>query len=482
MRNSTLGIIGLGVMGQMLALNFERNGLRVAGYDLDPQKSDTFSDSTKKKNVVVNRTLESFMAELQPPRRILIMVPAGPAVEEVIREIKPYLKLEDILMDGGNSHFHDTERRYNELDNKICRYLGLGISGGEAGALWGPSIMAGGSNTGWQTMQPVLLTIAAKVDGEACAAYLGPGGAGHYIKMVHNGIEYGLMQLIAEVYDLLRWSMPAKEIQRVFDNWNQGKLESYLLRVARDVIGAVDTETQKPLVEVILDVAEQKGTGQWTTQNAFDLGVAIPTINAAVEARNISSRNYERNKYKNLVHKIEMNLSKKFLPSPSLNDLPPGMIESIENALYTAALCTFTQGFQLLKAGSQEYGYTFDFYDIARIWRGGCIIQGRIINEITEAFAAENTLDYVLLAHNISQNLVVDQVSLRQVVKLAVDQGLPIPAFSASLAYFDSIRTSTLPANLTQGMRDYFGGHSYQRIDKAGKFHTIWHSDHKSSE
>jgi 6-phosphogluconate dehydrogenase len=363
------------------------------------------------------------------------------------------------------------------LDDKICRYLGIGISGGEAGALWGPSIMVGGSLSGWQTMQPVLTTIAAQIDGEACAAYLGPRSAGHYVKMIHNGIEYGLMQLIAEVYDLLRWSMPAKEIQTVFDTWNQGKLESYLLGVARDVIGSVDPETQKPLVEVILDVAEQKGTGQWTSQNALDLGVAIPTINAAVEARNISSQKYDRINFYNLFNEIEKVLSKKFLPSPKKNGLPPDMINVIEAALYTAAICTFAQGFHLLKSGSQEYGYNLDFYEIARVWRGGCIIQGQIINEFMQAFAAEGTLDNVLLADNLSQNLVMGQMSLRQVVKLAVDQGLPTPAFSATLAYFDSIRTSTLPANLTQGMRDYFGGHLYQRVDKEGKFHTIWHSD-----
>jgi 6-phosphogluconate dehydrogenase len=460
-----IGIIGLGVMGQMLALNMERNGFRVAGYDLDAEKVASFAAHSDR-DVVGCERLEDFVTVLERPRRIMMMVPAGRPVDSVIDSIKDLLEANDLLVDGGNSHFTDTERRAEALAEMDLHYIGTGVSGGEYGALWGPSIMPGGQRAAWERMQPVLEAIAAKVDGEPCVTYIGPRGAGHYVKMVHNGIEYGDMQLIAEAYDVLHrgLGLSAEALHQAFAEWNAGELSSYLVEITADIFAEVDEETGEPLVDLILDEAKQKGTGKWTSQDALDLGAPTPTINAAVEARIISAYKAER------VSASEMLTG----PTPTFDGEEAAFVDLMRDALYAAKICSYAQGFALLRAASAEYGYDLDYGSIAKIWRGGCIIRAALLDDIRAAFAKDPDLSNLLMDETFGNAVMARQDALRKVVAYAIANGIPVPALASALAYFDAYRSARLPANLTQAQRDYFGAHTYRRLDKPGSFHTVW--------
>jgi len=466
MEKANFGFMGLGVMGHMLALNMERNGFRVAGYDLDPEKVKAFETNYPGKNLVACGTLEEFLNSLESPRRIMMMVPAGKVVDSAIASIQDALEPGDLLIDGGNSFFQDTERRSKELEAKGIIYIGTGVSGGEYGALWGPSIMPGGQPEAWDLVKPIFEAIAAKAYGEPCVAYMGPRGAGHYVKMVHNGIEYGDMQLIAEAYDLLHRGLGLSNAQlhEIFAEWNQGELESYLIEITADIFTKTDPETGKEIVDLILDEAAQKGTGKWTSQNALDLGAPTPTINAAVESRIVSAYKDERVAAAAILNG----------PQPEINTDSETVINWVREALYAAKICSYAQGFGLMRLASQEYGYNLNYGEIARIWRGGCIIRARFLNDITQAFQRNPDVPNLMVDRQFAQQMNASQMALRKVVALAAENGIPALAFSSALAYFDAYRSARLPANLTQAQRDYFGAHTYRRVDREGSFHTQW--------
>ncbi|MGC9397535.1 MAG: NADP-dependent phosphogluconate dehydrogenase [Anaerolineae bacterium] len=468
-KQADIGIVGLGIMGRMLALNMERNDYTVAGYDLDAEKIAAFEAQRPHGRLIGCRTSEAFLEALARPRRILMMVPSGRPVDAVIEAFKVQLEAGDLLIDGGNSFFKETERRARALETRGILYLGMGVSGGEQGALWGPSLMPGGPREGWTLMQSLLEAIAARVDGEPCVTYIGPGGAGHYVKMVHNGIEYAVMQLIAETYDLLHRvvGLTRSELHERFAAWNESELASYLVEITADIFNRIDEETGKPLLDMILDAAKQKGTGKWTSQSAMDVGTPVPTISAAVEARVLSS------------YKEQRQAASKVLRGP---DAPftgdrEVICEAARDALYAATLCAYAQGFALLCVASAEYGYHLNYGDIAKIWRGGCIIRAAALELIRAAFARDPEIPNLLVDAEIGQRVAARQRSLRSVVQLAVEHGVPAPALGSALAYFDGYRTARLPANLIQAQRDYFGAHTYQRVDKPGTFHTDWERD-----
>jgi 6-phosphogluconate dehydrogenase len=469
MDKANIGIVGLGVMGQMLALNMERNGYTVAGYDLDEAKVETFNNR-EGKDLVGCKSLDAFLDALQTPRRIMMMVPSGDPVDSVINGLKDHLEPDDLLIDGGNSHFKDTERRTEMLEAMGIRYIGTGVSGGEYGALWGPSIMPGGQPEAWDLVQPILEDIAAKVDGEPCVTYIGPRGAGHYVKMVHNGIEYGDMQLICEAYDVLHRGvgLSTPELHKIFTEWNEGELESYLVEITRDIFGETDEKTGEPLLDVILDEAKQKGTGKWTSQDALDVGAPTPTINAAVEARIISALKEER------VAASEHLFGPEPAFDPEVDGNVDAFVDMMRDALFAAKICSYAQGFALLRIASAEYGYDLDYGDIAKIWRGGCIIRAAFLEDIREAFASRPDLNNLLMDPSFGQAVEDRQDAMRAVVTYAVANGIPVPALSSALAYFDAYRTARLPANLIQAQRDYFGAHTYRRLDREGSFHTEW--------
>ena len=463
-----IGVVGLGVMGANLALNMERNGFRIAGYDLEAAKGQAFiAGPAAGRHVDLAASPDALMAMLKRPRRVLMMVPAGAAVDSAIAHLKPHLQPGDILIDGGNSWFLDTERRSKDLAAGGFHYVGTGVSGGEQGALWGPAIMPGGQREAWEALAPILRAIAAKADdGEQCVDYMGPGGAGHYVKMVHNGIEYGDMQLIAEAYDLLSRGLrlPARELGAIFQEWNAGDLRSYLIEITAEVLARTDPETGRPLVDLILDEAQQKGTGKWTSQHAFDIGAPIPTINAAVESRILSALKAER------VHASRILRG----PSPHYHGTKARLVDAVRAALYASKVTSYAQGFGLLKMASAEYGYNLQPVNIARIWRAGCIIRASLLGDIMAAYQRDAALANLLLDDAFRQAIESRQGSWRFVIQVAAETGIPAPAMSASLAYFDAYRSERLPANLTQGQRDYFGAHTYRRIDKPGVFHTEW--------
>jgi 6-phosphogluconate dehydrogenase len=461
-----IGIVGLGVMGQMLALNMERNGYRVAGYDVDPIKVEQFNAKYNQWNVAGYAVDAEFLANLKTPRRILMMVPAGKPVDAVIAMLKDVLETGDLLIDGGNSHFTDTERRSKMLADMGLHFIGTGVSGGEYGALWGPSIMPGGPVEAWHLVQPIFEAAAAKVNGEPCVAYIGRGGAGHYVKMVHNGIEYAVMQLISEVYDVLHRGLGVgvEKLHQVFVEWNDAELASYLVEITRDIFAKTDDETGEPLVTLILDEAKQKGTGKWMSQDALDLGAATPTVNAAVEARILSAYKDER------VAASEV-LSG---PEPAYDGDVDLFIGYARDALFMANLCAYAQGFAQLRAASVEYGYDLNYADIAKIWRGGCIIRAAVLEEIRVAFERDAELVNLLVDPAFAEMVGAREAALRRVVGYSVANGIPVPAFSAALAYYDGYRSARLPANLIQAQRDYFGAHTYRRTDREGTFHTEW--------
>jgi 6-phosphogluconate dehydrogenase len=467
---SAIGVVGLGVMGANLARNMASRGFGVSGYDLDPAKVRAFAAGAPGATGAALSGADSpaaLMAGLEHPRRVLVMVPAGPPVDAVIEHLLPHLGAGDILIDGGNSFFRDTDRRFDQLASRGILFLGTGVSGGEEGALRGPAIMPGGSREAWEAVAPILRAIAARAeDGEPCVAYMGAKGAGHYVKMVHNGIEYGDMQLIAETYDLLSRGigLSAAEIADVFAVWNEGELKSYLVEITADVLRFVDPDTGRPLVDLILDEAQQKGTGKWMSQNAFDVGAPIPTVNAAVEARILSSLKSER-----------VAASARLTgPSPRFTGDRKALIEAVRQALYASKITSYAQGMALLRMASVEYRYDIDPGEVARIWRAGCIIRASLLGDISAAFARDRSLVNLLLDPAFRDAVVSRQAGWRTVIQTAVGLGIPVPALAASLAYFDAYRSERLPANLTQGQRDYFGAHTYRRTDRDGVFHTHW--------
>ena len=467
MSKQQFGLIGLAVMGQNLVLNIERNGFSVAVYNRTTERTKEFmAEQATDKKIQAAYSVEELVEMLEKPRKIMTMVKAGAPVDDMIDQLKPYLEPGDLIIDGGNSFFQDTERRAEGLEAMGLLYIGTGVSGGEYGALWGPSIMPGGQPEAYALVEPIFKAIAARVNGDPCVTYIGPRGAGHYVKMVHNGIEYGDMQLIAESYDILHRAggLSARELHEVFAEWNEGELESYLIEITADIFARIDDETGKPMVDVILDEAQQKGTGKWTSQNALDLGAPIPTINAAVESRIISA------------YKEERVAASMLLSGPAVHHRGDRkeLIQAMRKALYSAKICSYAQGFTLLKAASEEYGYDLKLGELATIWRGGCIIRARFLNRIREAYERNPDLPNLLLDPGFKADVESGQEALRFVIKTAVENGIPCLAFSSALAYFDAYRTARLPANLTQAQRDYFGAHTYRRVDKEGVFHTEW--------
>ncbi len=468
MGNADIGLTGLAVMGQNLVLNMERNGYTVAVHNRTTQTMRDFVAAHPGTKLVACESLKDFVAALSKPRKVMIMVKAGAPVDSVIDQLVPLLEPGDLIIDGGNSFFPDTERRAKQLETKGLRFIGAGVSGGEEGALWGPSIMPGGQPEAYALVKDIFTAISAKVAprGEPCVTYIGPRGAGHYVKMVHNGIEYGDMQLIAEAYDVLHRALDlsAKELHDVFADWNKGELQSYLIEITADIFTRMDAETGKPLVDLILDEAQQKGTGKWTSQNAFDLGVPIPTINAAVESRIISAYKEERIAASRIIDG----------PKAKFEGDRAKLINAVRDALYAAKICSYAQGMALLRAASREYGYGLKYGELAAIWRGGCIIRAIFLNRITDAFRRNPDLPNLLLDDGFKGDVANRQASLRYVVQTATALGIPCLALSSALAYLDAYRTAQLPANLTQAQRDYFGAHTYRRIDKDGVFHTEW--------
>jgi 6-phosphogluconate dehydrogenase len=468
-----MGVVGLGVMGANLARNIESRGFPVVGYDLDPAKSEAFVNGPAKgRAVAAARTPDALMTMLETPRRILVMVPAGKAVDSVIAHLKPHLAAGDILIDGGNSFFVDTDRRADELASAGFHFVGSGVSGGEEGALRGPAIMPGGPRPAWEALAPILKAIAARADdGEPCVAYMGPRGAGHYVKMVHNGIEYGDMQLIAEVYDLLSrgGGLSATEIADIFSAWNEAELKSYLIEITAQALRHVDKETGRPLVDVILDEAQQKGTGKWMSQNSFDLGAPIPTVNTAVEARQISAIKSERVAASRVLAG----------PADRFAGDRKALIDAARHALYASKITSYAQGMSLLRMASAEYHYDIDLSDVAKIWRAGCIIRAALLGDIREAFRRDPNLVNLLLDDSFRSTIgdAAVQRGWRFVVQAAVGLGIPVAGLGASLAYYDAYRSARLPANLTQAQRDFFGAHTYRRTDRDGVFHTDWTPD-----
>ncbi|MGN7979750.1 NADP-dependent phosphogluconate dehydrogenase [Burkholderia sp. 22313] len=469
MGKQAIGVIGLAVMGRNLALNIESRGYAVSVYNRSREKTDELIAEFPGRNLVPTYTLEEFVASLETPRRILMMVKAGEATDATIASLKPLLEKGDVLIDGGNTHFTDTIRRNQELAQSGLHFIGTGVSGGEEGALRGPSIMPGGQRDAYDLVEPILKQIAAKApsDGEPCVAYMGPDGAGHYVKMVHNGIEYGDMQLIAESYAVLKdvAGLTNDELGAVYTEWNQGELDSYLIEITSKIFGKKDDETGKHLVDVILDRAAQKGTGKWTSQNALDLGVPLPLITESVFARVLSSL------------KTERVAASKILSGPAAAPFDgdrAAFVEAVRRALYLSKVISYAQGFAQLRTASEEYGWNLDLGTIAKIFRAGCIIRARFLQKITDAYAQDPVLANLLLDPYFKDIAANYQASLRDVVVAAVKAGVPVPAFASAVAYFDSYRSERLPANLVQAQRDFFGAHTFERTDKPGSFHANW--------
>ena len=470
-KNATakIGMIGLGVMGQNLTLNIERNGYPVAVYDREPPVLDAFVSQHPGKKLVATHSPEEFVRSLEKPRKIILLVKAGDPVDWTIDLIKPFLDKGDIIIDGGNSHFTDTERREKALKAGGFFFIGSGTSGGEKGALWGPSLMPGGDKNAYEQIRPIWEAIAAKVADGSCVTYIGPGASGHFVKMVHNGIEYGDMQLIAETYDVMRngFSLTADEMADVFEEWNEGELESYLIEITAKILRVKDPETGKPLVDLVLDEAGQKGTGKWASQLALDLGVPIPTIDAAITARNISARKRER---------VTASKQISLRSIGQFGEINSRMKDALRDALYATKICSYAQGMNLIKAGSDEFNWNINLSEVARIWQGGCIIRAKFLKKIKEAYLRDPQLQNLLLDKEFNTRIEQAQENWRTVVSTAMQQGLPALAMSASLGYFDMYRTANLPLNLTQAQRDFFGSHTYKRVDKPdlGAVHTEW--------
>jgi 6-phosphogluconate dehydrogenase len=470
MGQADIGLIGLAVMGENLVLNMESHGYTVAVFNRTLSKVDTFIETRcQDRNIVGCYSIEELCAALKRPRKVMLMVKAGQPVDDFIEHVLPCLEEGDIIIDGGNSHFPDTIRRTEYVESKGLQYIGTGVSGGEEGALKGPSIMPGGSEAAWPYVKEIFQSISAKApDGSPCCDWVGKDGAGHFVKMVHNGIEYGDMQLICEAYQLMRFAlgMDVPSIQKTFAEWNEGDLDSYLIEITRDILAKTDEETGKPIVDVILDTAGQKGTGKWTSIAALDLGIPAPTIAEAVFARCISAQKEER-----------VAASKELTgPETSFSGDASAFVTAIRDALYASKVCSYAQGMALMREAGQEYGWKLNFGSIALMWRAGCIIRAQFLGRIKEAYDTNPDLDNLLLDPYFKKIVVGSQANWRSVVMTAAELGIPVPAFSSALSYFDSYRTARLPANLLQAQRDYFGAHTYERVDKPrGEFfHTQW--------
>ena len=471
--SAQVGVIGLAVMGSNLARNFARHGHAVALYNRSRVRTEELlAEHGDEGTFVAADTLEEFVASLERPRRMILMVKAGAPTDAVIDSLIPLVEPGDIIVDGGNAHYEDTRRREAAIREHGLHFVGTGISGGEEGALLGPSIMPGGSRESYDELGPLLEDISAKVDGEPCCAYMGPDGAGHFVKMVHNGIEYADMQFIAEAYDLLRGAgLEPAGIAEVFREWNTGDLDSYLIEITAEVLDHVDASTGQPLVDVIVDAAEQKGTGRWTVQSALEHGVPVNTIGEAVFARSTSG------------HADLRAAGKAALSGPAGGEVDDvdGFVEDVRSALWASKVVAYAQGLHHIRATSDAYGWDVDVALVAKIWRGGCIIRARLLERIRQAFGAAD-LPTLLAAPDVAEGLGRSQDGWRRVVSRATELGIPVPGFSAALAYYDTVRRDRLPAALVQGLRDYFGAHTYLRVDREGVFHTRWSTDRAEEE
>lgn len=464
-----IGIVGLGVMGRNLLLNMADHGFTVAGYDKDPSKVKSLREEAAKHTIHDTNDIKTFIALLRRPRAVLLLVPAGPIVDAVIADLLPYLEPGDLIIDAGNSYFKDTDSRTESLKTKGIQFLGLGVSGGEEGARHGPSIMPGGLKESYDRIHSILEAVSAVVSGEPCVTYLGNGSCGHFVKMVHNGIEYGIMQLIAETYDLMKRGLGLNndQIANIYKEWNNGELNSYLIEITSNIFNKIDDKTNKSLIDNISDVAKQNGTGMWTAQSAMELQVPVPTIETAVTMRDLSVFVEERRKLSAIYQ----------LPAPEIISNPEDQKQFLTNlrqGLFVGMIVTYTQGMALLQAASLFYKYNLDLEAIARIWRGGCIIRAKLLEDIRVAFRDKSDLTNLLLAPNISKMIMENQDGLRKIVSKAAELKIPVPGLMASVAYFDAFRSQQLPSNLIQAQRDYFGSHNYERIDTKGSFHTEW--------
>ncbi|MBY0012038.1 NADP-dependent phosphogluconate dehydrogenase [Paenibacillus typhae] len=469
MSKQQIGVVGLAVMGKNLAMNMESKGFSVAVYNRSSEKTDELLAEAAGKNFVGAYSIEEFVQSLELPRKIMIMVKAGKPTDDTIQQLVPFLSPGDILIDGGNAFFPDTQRRNKELQAQGFRFIGAGVSGGEEGALKGPAIMPGGQQDAYELVEPILTAISAKVDGDPCSTYIGPDGAGHYVKMVHNGIEYGDMQLIGEAYQLLKdvLGLDTAELHEIFAEWNRGELSSYLIEITADIFAKADPETGKPMVDVILDSAGQKGTGKWTSQNALDLGVPLSIITESVFARFLSAMKEERV------------AASKRLQGPEVKSFDGDakeFIEAVRKALYASKIASYAQGFAQMRVASDEYNWNLNYGSIAMIFRGGCIIRAGFLQNIKDAYDRDPELKNLFLDEYFSNVVHNYQDAWREVVALAVKRGIPVPAFASGLAYYDSYRSERLPANLLQAQRDYFGAHTFERVDKPGSFHFQWMS------
>lgn len=469
MKGYNYGMIGLGVMGRNLLYNIADNGFSVAGFDLDEEKVEQLhSDATSEMQIKGTGSLEEFVAALETPRKIILMVPAGKPVDAVLENISPLLSNGDIVIDAGNSYFKDTDRRISEMASKGLHFMGIGVSGGEKGARIGPSIMPGGDAEAFSLLKPMLESIAAKVDGEACTAYMGKGSAGNYVKMVHNGIEYAIMQLISEAYDLLKRgaNLTNNELYEVFREWNNGEMNSFLIEITRDIFKQKDDLTDQDLLDQILDKAGAKGTGKWTSEQAMEIGVSIPTIDIAVTSRILSAYKDERIQASELYAEKEVTITED-------KEL---FIREVGEALYLSTLISYAQGLALLIKASEEYGFGIPLKDVVKIWRGGCIIRSLLLEKFYSAYTENPQLTNILLDNEISKLVKSKIKSLRKTAAFAALNGIPSLGMQTALGYFDAYTTRSLPVNLIQAQRDYFGAHTYQRIDREGVFHTIWNS------
>jgi 6-phosphogluconate dehydrogenase len=469
MSKQQIGVVGMAVMGKNLALNIESRGYSVSVFNRSGSKTEQVIAENPEKKLVPTYTIEEFVESLEKPRKIMMMVKAGEATDKTIQSLLPHLDKGDILIDGGNTFYKDTIRRSKELENSGINFIGTGVSGGEEGALKGPSIMPGGQRDAYDLVAPILEQISAKApDGEPCVAYIGKGGAGHFVKMVHNGIEYGDMQLIAEAYDIMHkyLGMSVEEIAAVFIEWNKGELDSFLIDITADILTKYDPETGKPMVEIILDRAGNKGTGKWTSQSALDLGVPLPLITESVFARYISAL------------KTERVAASKILTAPAVTANEgldkAAFVESIRKALYFSKIMSYAQGFAQMRVASEENDWDLNYGEIAKIWRAGCIIRAQFLQNITDAYGKNPELQNLLLDDYFVEITKQYQGAVREVVATAVVTGVPVPTFSSAVAYFDSYRSAVLPANIIQAQRDYFGAHTYERTDKAGSYHFEW--------
>jgi 6-phosphogluconate dehydrogenase len=461
-----IGMVGLGVMGRNMLLNMADHGFAVAGYDKDIGKVEALQKESAGNDVHGAANIEDFIALLRPPRAVMMLVPAGPPVDSVIGDLLPHLEKGDLIVDAGNSYFKDTNLRARNLAAQGIQFLGVGVSGGEEGARHGPSIMPGGPQEAYERVRPVLEAIAAKVNGDPCVAYLGPGSAGHFVKTVHNGIEYALMQLLAETYDLMKRGLGLNDgqLRDVYNTWNQGELNGYLVEITGRIFGKTDETTGKPLIDEILNVAKQNGTGMWTSQSAMELQVPMPTVDLAVAMRDLSVLEKQRQTAGGIYQR----------PIPPFAGQRKAFVDRLGHALYAATIMSYAQGMAVLAAASEKYGYSFNLETVARIWRGGCIIRAALLEDIRTAYRREPGLSNLLLDPDLSKKVMAREEDLRRVVSTAVELGLPAPCFMTAVSYLDSYRSAWQPANLIQAQRDFFGSHTYERIDIKGTFHTDW--------